>query len=161
MHEQANQHERHNPRGPHFLAKAPKIHLEITRGQARRKMRPVEVPVFMIGRADDCDLVLGDPRMPDAHTYLIMNETGVAVRHLGIEPVLTVDGDIVNSMQLQDGNRLGIGPYEFLVHIEHRTSNDGRSIRIEPAHEKFSAAETGVSLVKELIRDVRNEMFIQ
>ena len=51
-----------NPSGPHFRARLPRVEIEILRGRARDLVREVTFPVFLIGTADDCDLVLGDAR---------------------------------------------------------------------------------------------------
>ena len=96
-------------------AQLPWVELEITRGQARRRVRKVEVPVFLIGTADDCDLVLGDPQFPEVHSYLFLSADGVWVRRLGSEPAGSVEGRLVKSAQLCDGDHVRMGAYEFRV----------------------------------------------
>ena len=98
----------------------PHVTLEIVRGQAREKVRHVTTPAFLIGSAPDCDLVLGDPRFPQVYAYLIVHTGGVLVRHLGFEPELTVNGQEASRVALRDGDRLRLGPYEFVVGIERR-----------------------------------------
>lgn len=109
--------------GPSFGAFAesggrlPSVELEITRGQARRRVRKVDVPVFLIGTADDCDLVLGDPQFPEVHSYLFLSAEGVWIRHMGSEPAIAVEGRLVKSAQLCDGDHVRTGAYEFRVSI--------------------------------------------
>lgn len=109
---------------PHLPTGLPIVHIEINRGRARQRMRPVSVPVFLIGSATDCDLVLGDLRFPEVHTYLFRTARGVLLRHLGAGPEVTVEGRLVRSARLHDGDRLRTGPYEFRVHIDHSPMAD-------------------------------------
>lgn len=104
-------------RGP-IGSRATTVCLEITRGQARQKTRQVAGPVFLIGAATDCDLVLGDPQFPEVHTYIFFTETDIVVRHLGDGPELTIDGRPIESVLLQDGHRMRTGPYEFQIHVK-------------------------------------------
>jgi pSer/pThr/pTyr-binding forkhead associated (FHA) protein len=97
------------------------VELNILRGQARQKVRRVQVPVFLIGSAVDCDLVLKDPRLPEVHTYLYVTRKSVSVRHLGIGPAVFVRGDRVESAELRHGDRVEIGDaFEFELKIESR-----------------------------------------
>ncbi len=112
------EHDRHNCSGPHFPSSLPTVALEIRRGRAHDLVRPVEVPVFLIGTAHDCDMVLGDPQFPEVYTYLFINDNGVSVRHLGTGPELTVNGVVHHSAQIEDGDRIRCGSYEFVVRVE-------------------------------------------
>jgi hypothetical protein len=95
------------------------IELEIVRGHARRRRRPVCVPAYLIGRADDCDLVVGDDRFPHAYAYLLVRGKQLLLRHLGFAPQLCVNGVPVTQLPLSDGDSIEAGPYEFRVHIRH------------------------------------------
>ena len=96
-----------------------RVSLEIVRGRARRKLRPVAVRAFLIGSAGDCDLVLGDSRFPEVHAYLLRNQPQVTIRWLGVGPVLMVNGRAaVDSEPLADGDAIQTGPYEFRIRIE-------------------------------------------
>ncbi|HZL87098.1 MAG TPA: FHA domain-containing protein [Pirellulaceae bacterium] len=104
--------------GPHVLPYLPRVTLEIVRGRARRLLRRVAPPVFLIGRAIDCDLVLADEQFPEAYAYVYVSTEGVNVRHLGAPPELRVNGRIVESVSLDDGDRLEMGCYEFQINIQ-------------------------------------------
>ncbi len=43
---------------PHILPAVPQVRLNILRGKARNLVRPVKPPIFLIGSAEDSDLVL-------------------------------------------------------------------------------------------------------
>lgn len=108
-----------------FFKKFPQVQLEIIRGRARVRVRDVEPPVFLIGRAEDCDLVLGDPSLPELHSYLFVRENGVFVRHVGHGSALLIDGLPTEQKQIEDQTVLGVGGYEFRVHITQRTRSGG------------------------------------
>jgi pSer/pThr/pTyr-binding forkhead associated (FHA) protein len=93
------------------------VSLEIVRGSAQNRRREVKGPVFLIGAADDCDLVLADPLFPDVHTYLFVTPAGVSLRFLGKGPALVVNGRTVESTRVVDGDRLRMGGYEFRLSI--------------------------------------------
>ena len=95
-----------------------RVELEIVRGRAKNRIRPVNVPVFLIGSATDCDLVLGDPDFPGTHTYLFIAEDRVTLRHLGLSPQLIVEGEPVDHAVLGDGQSFQLGNnYAFRIHI--------------------------------------------
>jgi hypothetical protein len=94
------------------------VRLQIVKGWARYLVRPVVVPVFMIGSGSDCDLVLADPSLPELHSYLSVLNEQVAIRHLGQGPPLQVGGQLVSKATLGDGDMVRLGDYEFQVHID-------------------------------------------
>jgi pSer/pThr/pTyr-binding forkhead associated (FHA) protein len=112
---------RQSQQGPHYLSQLPQVGLEIVRGKASRRIREVNPPVFLVGAAEDCDLVLGDLRFPEAYAYLYVTIRGVSVRHLGEGPELYVNGELTESALLADGDILELGAYEFQLHIQDRT----------------------------------------
>ncbi|MCH8922217.1 MAG: FHA domain-containing protein [Planctomycetes bacterium] len=112
-----NTHDPHSVRGPHGLQNLPQVELEIVRGAARARKRRVTGPAFLIGRALDSDLVLGDPQFPEAHCYILIDPRGVTIRHMGDGPRLLVNDEEVSTQALCDGDTIGTGPYEFLVCI--------------------------------------------
>jgi hypothetical protein len=93
------------------------IELEILRGHTRRRRRGISVPAFLIGRAGDCDLVLGDDRFPDAFAYILVRGQQLLIRHLGFAPELTVNGQRVTQAPLQNDDTIHAGPYTFRLHI--------------------------------------------
>ncbi|MEX0938880.1 MAG: FHA domain-containing protein [Pirellulales bacterium] len=117
----------------------PTVALEIVRGRARRRVRPVDVPAFLIGSAVDCDLVLGDPRFPEVHAYVLLQNGEVSIRQLGFLPEITLNGQRFTKTMLTDGDRIRTGPFEFRVHIAS-PSGSGRPPR--PRHRGFFEQST-------------------
>ncbi len=95
----------------------PKVELEILRGRAQNRVRPVRVAAFLIGSATDCDLVLGDSKFPEAHCYLMLAPREVSLRWLGFGPEVAVNGQPIHRTRLRDGDHLRMGPYEFRISI--------------------------------------------
>jgi hypothetical protein len=90
-----------------------RVHLEVTRGRTRYRLRPVQAPAFLIGAAADCDLVLGDRSFPEVHACLLLQRDEVAIRHLGFAPGLLVNGAPVGRAALAHGDTIEAGPYAF------------------------------------------------
>jgi hypothetical protein len=105
----------------HSLPLGRKIWLEITRGQVQKRIRPVRGPLFLIGSATDCDLVLGDSSFPEAYAYVFVQEAAIVVRRLGLGPELQVAGEAVETAELRDGDPLSFGPFELRLHVEEDT----------------------------------------
>lgn len=143
-------------------SRLPRVMLEIVRGRARRLVRRIAPPVFLIGAAADCDLVLADEQFPDAFAYVYVTATGVSIRHLGSRPDLLVNGEMVESALLDDGDRLQMGPYEFQINI-HACDPRGGGIR---AHDEDGATvpydllglDTAAGQVHHLLAEIRQSV---
>lgn len=116
-------------RGPHFSVPVTRVSLEILRGSAMQRLRPVKPPVFLIGSAADCDLVLGDRTFPEVHTYIYVTSVGISVRHIGEGSPLLINGLKVETARLVDGDCLQMGPYEFVVRVERVPAGDDDDLR--------------------------------
>jgi len=144
-----NRHDRHTMHGPHRTHSLPTTRLEIVRGRARRRVRPIITNAFLIGSADDCDLVLGDPQFPEAFCYLRRSAQGVSLRYLGSGPEVTVNGEPVTTADIRHGDRIRTGPYEFRVQIDapRPLNDDGDEDTFDDHHfdeETPYASETSV-----------------
>ncbi len=114
------------------------IELMINRGRARHRVRPVRPPVFLIGSAADCDLVLGDQRFADVHAYLLVGTGRVSLRWLGLEPELTVNGAPATHVRLEDDDRIRMGPYEFILRMTSTSDSPRDKARhLHPPHANF------------------------
>src|SRR5262245_37404270 len=89
--------DRYSSPQPHILPLAPRVALEITRGRVQQRIRPVRGRVFLIGTANDCDLVLGDLTFPDVYAYVFILDAKVAIRRLGAGPDLVVNEELMES----------------------------------------------------------------
>jgi hypothetical protein len=147
----------------------PRVELQIMRGRAKNKIRRVEVPVFLIGSATDCDLVLADAAFPEVHTYLYVNRGGVSVRRLGEGPELAVDGREVQASPVADGQTLRVGSYEFAVRIQQpvappptkRSSDDHRPTNKAVVSRWSDRDPEAVALVRALLDDIRTALRVE
>jgi diguanylate cyclase (GGDEF)-like protein len=82
-------------------------------------------PITLIGRAKDCDLVLGDTGVSRHHARLVRNGTAFVVEDLGSKNRTFVNSRRVDSGELRHGDELQIGPnvtlrFAFLGEAEER-----------------------------------------
>ncbi|MBX7165689.1 MAG: FHA domain-containing protein [Pirellulales bacterium] len=110
--------DRQNPTG------TARVELIIIRGRTRQRIRPVEGPVFLIGTAPDCDLVLVDDRFAPVQGYLFRHGETVQIRWLSSDPELTLNGQPRENATLADQDRIRTGTYEFLIRILPRAAGD-------------------------------------
>jgi len=101
------------------MAESP-VWVEIKRGRVRQRIRKVCGPIFLIGTAPDCDLVLGDASFPDAYAYLLVQSDRVAVRRVGEGPVLFVNGEAIDIADVFAEDQLAFGPFELRMIIRER-----------------------------------------
>lgn len=103
------------------------VALEIMRGRVQQRIRPIAGKVFLIGAANDCDLVLGDLQFPEAYAYVFVSGSSVSIRRLGAGPELVVCGEQVESAELFHGDLLDLGPFELRVLIDDAPRGGRRS----------------------------------
>lgn len=136
------------------------VELEILRGRTRHKKRPVAAPAFLIGRADDCDLVLGDPQFPELYAYLRQSATGVTLRQIGGGPPLTLNGRPIERATLADGDRIRSGSYEFQLHIrQQKATVPSSAAAASPIESDRVEEHTAVIEVEALLSDIRESLF--
>jgi len=143
--------------GPHFAVQGAQVKLRICAGKARQMVREVEGPVYMIGAALDCDLVLGDRRFPEVHSYLFVRAEGVAIQYLGEGPAVTVDGRAIIRGELADGDVIVTGPYQFRVQIDMPARHDDEQTDdLWDTEDERAGVWTQASPRAEARREVRN-----
>ena len=161
MRHQFKRHDPHTvPRTPETLGQEiwPRVTLEIVRGRAQNRFRPVTDPAFLLGSAVDCDLVLGAARFPEVYAYLLLHENEVSIRHLGFVPELRVNGKSITKSVLQDGDQIEMGPYVMRVHVE--THHDELSDTDEAIDDLTEIDEPNIeSQVDALLDDIRATFF--
>jgi pSer/pThr/pTyr-binding forkhead associated (FHA) protein len=145
-------------------AALPQVQLEILRGRANRKVRRIDVPVYLIGSAPDCDLVLADTTFPEVHTYVYVTKQGVSVRRLGEGPELKVNGEAVQSATLNNGERVQLGSFEFTVRVvppPHGRLAPASELETAPAVTATMSFAPGVAEVMALLADIRATLKIE
>lgn len=93
------------------------VQLIVAGGNRAGQVIPVSTEKFIIGRALDCHLKPASELISRYHCALLV-DTEVVVRDLGSRNGVRLNGEKINTEQkVNNGDRLGIGPLEFFVHI--------------------------------------------
>ncbi|WP_207397232.1 FHA domain-containing protein [Bremerella alba] len=139
--------------------------LRIARGQVNQREREIEVPVFTLGSASECDLPLGDQQFPELYAYILRTHEGYRLRCLTADPILTVNGEDTVATQLKNGDRIRCGPYEF--HFQKSANSLAQSPEM-PQSEPPAVAmhwvandgqgQDGIEAVHRLLRDIRTRV---
>lgn len=123
MNRPIRRHGSHSLGRPHAPTVLPEVELQITRGRARNTVRTIGGLAYLIGEAEDNDLVLADEQFPDSHSYLLPQPAGsdalLARRRPGNHGRRSARA--VVGLGPPDGSRLRTGPYEFRIRISWPT----------------------------------------
>lgn len=90
--------------------------LEISRGRTLFPRRPLLWPRFLIGAGSNCHLQLGGEGVPFLHSIIDTTTSVVRVEAFTAWPELKVNGAVVRTAVLADGDALSIGGFEFKLH---------------------------------------------
>lgn len=139
--------------------------LRIARGLVNQREREIEVPVFTLGSAGDCDLILGDEQFPELYAYILRTHDGYRLRCLAADPILTVNAEETVVTQLENGDRIRCGPYEF--HFQKSANSLTQSSELPqlktpsvdlPWVATDGQAQDGIETVHRLLRDIRTRV---
>ncbi len=93
-----------------------KLELKVVSGSRSGLVIPITIPQFMIGRAEDCQLKPRSELISRYHCAILSEPSYVAVRDLGSKNGVYVNGERIGvEQELKNGDKLAIGPLEFLV----------------------------------------------
>jgi hypothetical protein len=156
--------DRHSLPAPHnfpvaeILPGTTRVALEITRGRVKQRLRPIAGRVFLIGTANDCDLVLGDLQFPEAYAYMFVAGSQVSIRRLGAGPELMVCGETVDSCELFHGDLVEFGPFELRVVIDdapQRPRAEDDEIAVADTIPLEDGIASPIDEVRALLADIR------
>jgi hypothetical protein len=138
------------------------IELEIVRGQAQQRRRPVTGPAFLIGSSSECDLVLSATQFAEVYACLFVHPSVVTARQVGEGPQMLHNRRPAGEAALRDGDRLVAGPFEFVVHILPASDifAPGRAPLAQPPANRWRSAQLvdephALSDAAKLIHDIR------
>ena len=90
---------------------------------------PVELPTFVIGRADGCNLRLRDMAVSRCHCAIQVGDGVVVVQDLGGSNGTFVNGSRVTNVQsLRDGDQLVVGTHTLMVSIQPKAEQTGATV---------------------------------
>ena len=99
---------------PSLLPFPVQLVLEVTKGHTRFPRRPVTHPRFLIGAGSTCDLRLGGEGMPALHSLITVSGRAITLEAIAATPALRVNGRVVQTTVLHDGDVIGVGEVELL-----------------------------------------------
>jgi hypothetical protein len=93
--------------------------LHVLSGKQIDKRIPIDLPTFLIGRAEQCHLRPADQRVSREHCLLLTDERGVLVRDLNSANGTFVNGEqVTGTRRLLPGDRLRIVELEFGIEFD-------------------------------------------
>jgi pSer/pThr/pTyr-binding forkhead associated (FHA) protein len=81
---------------------------------------PIDKPILLVGRSDECDVVIPSRKISRRHCVLASREHSLLVRDLGSTNGIRVNGVRVTYQVLQPGDLLQIA--HFLYQLIHKTT---------------------------------------
>ena len=128
----------------------PMLYLEIVRGATRFPNRPVYEGVFLIGSGSNCDLRLGGPDTPAVHSVVRAEPGNAHIESLSRKPVLRVNGNPCERVELRNGDRIQIGSIQMVAKFQNIESAPEMTIE-EPTAQDLSSmsAEQLIGLLEE------------
>ena len=96
-----------------------KVQLVVVQGKPEGKVIPLALPVFRIGRGENCHLRPNSDQVSREHVEIAVTADKVTVRDLGSRNGTIVNGKpIVGVYTLKDGDLLQVGPLTFMTDIK-------------------------------------------
>lgn len=97
---------------------AMKLSLVVSAGANQGKVISVPGTQFIIGRDEGCHLRPASPAISKRHCAVFIRNGGVFVRDLGsTNGTLVNDEAVVGDKAVQDGDRLKVGPLDFILQV--------------------------------------------
>lgn len=125
------------------------VKLVVMGGKHAGQVIAVPGPQFLIGRGPECQLRPSHKEIGAVHCAVLVEQGRVAVRDMGSPAGTLVNGARIKAeQQLKNGDRLGIGPLEFEVHL---TVSVGGKKRPAIRSIKEAAARTVASAARQEI----------
>ncbi|WP_152053442.1 FHA domain-containing protein [Tautonia marina] len=85
---------------------------------------PLERPVVLIGRHQECDAQVAHSRISRRHCCVAQIAGGLVIRDLGSHNGVRINGERIEEAALEDGDEIAIGPILFRLDWP-RSSHEG------------------------------------
>jgi pSer/pThr/pTyr-binding forkhead associated (FHA) protein len=119
-----------------------KISLVVAQGVHSGKIIPITTGQFLIGRDPHCNLRPASPAVSKQHCGIFQREDKVVVQDYGSTNGTLINGaQIVGEQQINNDDKLKIGPLEFVIRIEAGAP----SSTVKAPAEVLSASAAGAS----------------
>ncbi len=95
------------------MSSSPMPLLRIVRGKSQYPLRSIDREAFLIGAGSNCQIQLSAGEIPMNCAVLRPQGAECLIESLHPEPGMYVNGTLLRSARLQNGDHVAIGPYEF------------------------------------------------
>lgn len=98
------------------------VKLRILVGNSAGQEIPIKEPIYLIGRADECQLRPKSAHISRRHCEILQQDARATVRDLNSRTGTWVNGiriPIDHKVELRTGDQLKIGPLEFELQVTH------------------------------------------
>jgi pSer/pThr/pTyr-binding forkhead associated (FHA) protein len=99
-----------------------KLSLKVAQGVHEGKLIPIPVSQFLVGREESCQLRPASAAVSKRHCAILVRSGKVLVRDIGsTNGTFVNDEQITEEVEVANGDRLKIGPLEFVIQVEDAT----------------------------------------
>jgi hypothetical protein len=128
--------------------------LIVTYGNTKRKHRPLDREVLLLGRAPGCDLGLVAPEIAPVHCVIVRLAQGWRIRDCSGRPGTCLNGKPIHDEALRDGDVIQVGSFSFQAHLPRTALR--AVIEPAPAQGASPVSPSAVAERKHLERSRRN-----
>lgn len=103
-----------------------KFYLIVANGKKRGMPIPIEIDLFLIGSAPECQLRAQYPDIGEQHCAFAVRGDKVFIRDLGSGQATIVNGEVLGGSEewpLHKGDRVAVGPLEFMINFREKQLN--------------------------------------
>ena len=104
--------------------------LAMFRGDGERRSFSVVREMTVIGRREDCDLRIPVGDVSRKHCRLVMEADTIRIEDLGSSNGTYVNGHRVQEAVLQPGDRIQVGPVQFIIQIDGEPPEDQMTLPV-------------------------------
>ena len=101
---------------------------------------PLDKPIVLLGRQDECDIVLDSRKVSRKHCCLALINQMVFIRDLSSTNGISVNGKRVESACLSHGDIVSIGGHSFQLRWDSVSGSQSRS----PTPSSLASADSGL-----------------
>jgi chromosome segregation ATPase len=95
--------------------------LVVVAGRTRKKRRPLDRNIFVLGRASGCDLGLVSSDVAPVHCVIVRGTKGWCIRDCSGRRLTRVNGNTFDETVLRDGDIIQIGSFSFQAYLPKTT----------------------------------------
>lgn len=121
----------------------------------------IDKPIILIGRNDDCDVVLSSKKVSRQHCCIAQVEQRLVIRDLGSTNGIRINGERADEARLKVGDELAIGDRRFKItdHPTARPTPDAPARRHQVSDKDLEDADRPIPLSDSHVPIVRDDPY--